>query len=54
MMREQGITYEQARAAIVETLAAKRVSTPKELGDARAYLRSVKAIERSWRLPCID
>ena len=43
MMREQGITYDQARAEIVESIAAKRFGTPKEFGDACAYLCSAQA-----------
>ena len=43
MMREQGITYEQARAEIVESIAARRFGTPQEFGDACAYLCSAQA-----------
>ena len=43
MMKAQGITYEQARAQIVESIAAKRFGTPKEFGDACAFLCSVQA-----------
>lgn len=43
MIREQGITHEQARAEIVESIAAKRFGTPKESGDACAYRCSVQA-----------
>jgi 3-oxoacyl-[acyl-carrier protein] reductase len=43
MMREKGITMEQAREQITQTIAAKRFGTPKEFGDACAYLCSVQA-----------
>lgn len=43
MMREHGITMDQARARIVDTIAAGRFGTPKEFGDACAYLCSVQA-----------
>ena len=43
MMREQGITYDQARLQIVEEIAAKRFGLPHELGDACAYLCSQQA-----------
>jgi 3-oxoacyl-[acyl-carrier protein] reductase len=43
IMREQGITMEQARHQIAQTVAAKRFGTPKEFGDACAYLCSVQA-----------
>lgn len=43
MMREQGITYEQARAEIVASIAARRFGTPQEFGDACAYLCSAQA-----------
>jgi 3-oxoacyl-[acyl-carrier protein] reductase len=34
---------EQAREQIAQTIAAKRFGTPKEFGDACAYLCSVQA-----------
>ncbi len=43
MVREKGITMEQARQEIAQTVAAKRFGTPKEFGDACAYLCSVQA-----------
>jgi len=43
MVREQGITFEQARVQIAESIAAKRFGTPKEFGDACAYLCSTQA-----------
>jgi 3-oxoacyl-[acyl-carrier protein] reductase len=43
MMRERGITMEQARHQITQTIAARRFGTPKEFGDACAYLCSVQA-----------
>jgi 3-oxoacyl-[acyl-carrier protein] reductase len=43
MVREKGITYEAARAEIVATVAAKRFGTPKEFGDACAFLCSAQA-----------
>lgn len=43
MMREQGITYDEARAEIVESIAARRFGTPQEFGDACAYLCSAQA-----------
>jgi len=43
MVREQGISFEQARVQIAESIAAKRFGTPKEFGDACAYLCSVQA-----------
>ena len=42
-MREQGITMEEARARITESVAAKRFGTAKEFGDACAYLCSAQA-----------
>ena len=38
-----GITYEEAREEIVQTIAAKRMGRPEEFGDACAYLCSVQA-----------
>lgn len=43
MMKNEGITYEQARAKIAETIAAKRLGDPSEFGDACAYLCSAQA-----------
>ena len=43
IMREHGITMDEARARIVDTIAAGRFGTPKEFGDACAYLCSVQA-----------
>lgn len=43
MTHEQGITVDQARAQIAESIAAKRFGTPKEFGDACAYLCSAQA-----------
>jgi len=39
----KGITYEEARAEITETIAAKRFGTPAEFGDACAFLCSSQA-----------
>lgn len=43
MVKESGITYEEARKRIAESIAAKRLGHPKEFGDACAYLCSVQA-----------
>lgn len=43
LMKEQGIDREAARAQIADTIAAKRMGTPKEFGDACAFLCSVQA-----------
>lgn len=43
LMREQGITMVAARAQIADSIAAKRFGTPKEFGDACAYLCSDQA-----------
>ena len=43
MMQLQKITYEEARARIVETIAAKRFGKPEEFGDACAFLCSEQA-----------
>jgi 3-oxoacyl-[acyl-carrier protein] reductase len=43
MMKLKGITLEQARAEIVQTLAAKRFGDPEEFGAACAFLCSDKA-----------
>lgn len=37
------ITYEEARAEIAESIAAKRMGTPSEFGDACAFLCSAQA-----------
>src|SRR5262249_44362539 len=38
MMKVDNISYEEARARIVETIAAKRFGRPEEFGDACAFL----------------
>ncbi len=43
MMKAQGITHEQVRAEIVDSIAARRLGTPKDFGDACAFLCSVQA-----------
>lgn len=43
IMAAQGITMAQARAQIADSIAAKRFGTPKEFGDACAYLCSEQA-----------
>lgn len=43
MMREQGITRDEARAKIVDSVAARRFGRPEEFGDACAYLCSAQA-----------
>jgi len=43
MMKLESITYEAARAKIVDTIAAKRFGRPEEFGDACAYLCSAQA-----------
>lgn len=43
LMKEQGITMDQARAQIVSTVAARRMGRPHEFGDACAYLCSEQA-----------
>jgi 3-oxoacyl-[acyl-carrier protein] reductase len=43
MMKMENITYEQARARIVDTIAAKRFGKPEEFGDACAFLCSEQA-----------
>ena len=43
MMKLEKITYEEARAKIVDTIAAKRFGRPDEFGDACAYLCSAQA-----------
>ena len=43
MVKNEGITMEQARAKIADTIAAKRLGDPTEFGDACAYLCSAQA-----------
>jgi 3-oxoacyl-[acyl-carrier protein] reductase len=43
MMKADNIRYEEARARIVETIAAKRFGRPEEFGDACAFLCSAQA-----------
>ena len=43
MMKADGITLEEAYKRIAATLAAKRMGTPEEFGDACAYLCSAQA-----------
>jgi 3-oxoacyl-[acyl-carrier protein] reductase len=43
MMTLEKISYEEARARIVDTIAAKRFGTPEEFGDACAFLCSAQA-----------
>lgn len=43
LMERQGITLEQAREAIANTINAKRFGQPEEFGDACAYLCSAQA-----------
>ena len=43
MMKTEQITYEEARARIVDTIAAKRFGRPQEFGDACAFLCSEQA-----------
>jgi 3-oxoacyl-[acyl-carrier protein] reductase len=43
MMKEQGLTREEARRAIANTIAAKRFGRPEELGAACAFLCSAQA-----------
>jgi 3-oxoacyl-[acyl-carrier protein] reductase len=43
MMKEQSITMQEARDQIAQSIAAKRFGTPKEFGDACAYLCSAQA-----------
>mgnify|MGYP001435543718 CR=1 FL=1 len=40
---QEGITFEEARRKIGETVAAQRMGTTKEFGDACAFLCSVQA-----------
>ena len=43
LMQRQGLTMEEARAAIANTINAKRFGQPEEFGDACAYLCSAQA-----------
>jgi len=43
MVREQGLSYEEARQRIVDTIAAGRLGQPREFGDACAFLCSAQA-----------
>lgn len=43
MMKDDGITMDEARRRIADTIAAKRFGKPEELGDMCAYLCSVQA-----------
>ena len=43
MMQEQGITMEEARRQIAASIAARRMGTPLEFGDACAFLCSAQA-----------
>jgi len=43
MMKMEKITYEEARARIMDTIAAKRFGRPEEFGDACAFLCSAQA-----------
>jgi 3-oxoacyl-[acyl-carrier protein] reductase len=43
MMKLESISYEEARARIADSIAAKRFGRPEEFGDACAYLCSVQA-----------
>lgn len=43
MMKEQGIDRDEARRRIAETIAARRMGTPAEFGDACAFLCSAQA-----------
>lgn len=43
VMGMKGITYEQARAEIEASIAARRMGRPEEFGDACAYLCSAQA-----------
>jgi 3-oxoacyl-[acyl-carrier protein] reductase len=42
MMKNEGLTRDQARAKIAATIAAKRLGEPAEFGDACAYLCSAQ------------
>lgn len=43
LMERQGLTYEEARAEIANTINARRFGQPEEFGDACAYLCSTQA-----------
>jgi 3-oxoacyl-[acyl-carrier protein] reductase len=43
IMKNEKVTYEEARARIVSTIAAGRMGRPEEFGDACAYLCSAQA-----------
>jgi 3-oxoacyl-[acyl-carrier protein] reductase len=43
MMQMRSITFEEARAEIAQTIAAKRFGDPAEFGDACAFLCSAQA-----------
>jgi 3-oxoacyl-[acyl-carrier protein] reductase len=43
MMRMENITFEEARARIADSVAAKRFGKPEEFGDACAFLCSAQA-----------
>ncbi|MCC7346143.1 MAG: SDR family oxidoreductase [Variibacter sp.] len=43
IMKLENVSYEQARAKIVSTIAAKRMGRPEEFGDACAFLCSAQA-----------
>ncbi|MGY4502115.1 3-oxoacyl-[acyl-carrier protein] reductase [Bradyrhizobium sp. GM24.11] len=43
MVKQHGITFEEARTRIAESLPAKRFGRPEEFGDACAYLCSAQA-----------
>jgi len=43
MMKSDGITLEEARQRMADSLPAKRLGTPEEFGDACAYLCSAQA-----------
>ena len=43
MMGMRGITYDEARAEIASSIAAKRFGRPEEFGDACAFLCSAQA-----------
>jgi 3-oxoacyl-[acyl-carrier protein] reductase len=43
MMRMENISFDEARARIVDSIAAKRFGKPEEFGDACAFLCSDQA-----------
>lgn len=43
MMKEQGVTLEEARRQIADSISAKRFGLPSEFGDACAFLCSAQA-----------